>query len=690
VRWSSFVICGIVSAVFTGCGTGHSIHSVIPDTVSSTLPTTARAQVFASTASGISYTSLVMNDSPLAFYRFNDGTSVMTDGGPNHLNGSFGANVRREQAALTSSHDYSAALPGSAARSSVPANTGTVPANALFARASSSLTVEAWVKPAAFNQTNNYVGIAAYGFGAIGNTWALSESPQSALDLYLKVNGGGGSYELSSGNAKLLPGQIYQVVATYDGKIASLYIDGFLVAARSASGSLNYAGLSPQYGLAVGGELGISRPTFNGAVSDVAIYPAALSASDIETHFLAGQLVQPFVETPTGSDVFVDSIGVDTHLRSTGTQYTNNWATFLAQIKASGIRHIGDALIASPSWYPQRVQQLASSGIHANLITDLSQTAQAVSSAIAAFGGSIETVQGPNEVDLSGDANWISDTRAFQKMLWSTVKGNAKTEGLKVIGPSVVYAKNDTALGSLSAYMDEASMHDYFSGFNPGTPGWGGRDQYGIYGSIAWNMNVCAVVSGTKPVMATESGYSSSPLNSGGVDSKTLGKYILRTYLNHFLNGIPRTTLYEFYDEPGNTDFNQFGLVDANNVPRSSYYAIKSLIGLLADSGAAFTPKAQSYVLTGNMTNIRHLLLQKRDGTNELIVWVEARGYDQNTKTDIPVAPQSIILQPAALPLAASASTIGDSGNVAVVPLTFSSGATSLSVDDHVTVITFK
>jgi len=90
------------------------------------------------------------------------------------------------------------------------------------------------------------------------------------------------------------------------------------------------------------------------------------------------------------------------------------------------------------------------------------------------------------------------------------------------------------------------------------------------------------------------------------------------------------------------------------------------------------------------MTNVRHLLLQKRDGTNEVIIWVEAQGYDQKSKADISVTPQSIILQPAVLPLSASASTIGDTGGVAVVPLTFSSGAATLSVDDHVTVVSFK
>jgi hypothetical protein len=671
-----------------GCGGGGSSSS-IPVRPASVLGVHL-GKAAASGSSTDPYTALVMNDAPLAYYRLNDTGSVMADSSGFGLNGVFGTGVVEGAAPLTSAQDASALLPGSPAGSDVPANTGTVLANAAFTAASTALTVEAWVKPAALNGSNGFAGIAAYGFGAIGNAWALSETPQSSLDLYMKVNGGAGSYEVASGNAKLLASKVSQVVATYDGSTVSLYLNGYLVASKPASGTINYSGISSHYGLAIGGELGISRPIFNGAINDVSIYPTALSAAEITKHFLTGQLAQPVVETPSSSDAFVDSIGVVTHLRSTGTQYTNAWPTFLSLMQSSGIRHIGDALIGTPSWYPQRIQQLASSGIHASLITDLTQSSQSISAAIPLFSSAIEALQGPNEVDLTGDSNWIADTRTFQQMLWSTVKGNQATANLTVLGPSVVNESDFSSLGDLSAYMDKGSMHDYFSGYNPGTVGWGGRDQYGIYGSIAWNKNVCAVVSGTKPIQATETGYSSSPLNSGSIDSSTLAKYIPRTYLEHYLNGVSRSTVYEFYDEPGNSNFSQFGLVDVNNVPKSSYYAIKNIIALLGDPGAAYSPKSVSYLLTGNVTNVAHLLLQKRDGTNEMVLWLETQGYDPNTKTDIAVPAQSVILQPTNVPTSASVTVIGDNGSATSKPLTFSSGTANLSIDDHVSVVTFK
>jgi hypothetical protein len=233
-------------------------------------------------------------------------------------------------------------------------------------------------------------------------------------------------------------------------------------------------------------------------------------------------------------------------------------------------------------------------------------------------------------------------------------------------------------------------MHDYFDGYNPGTLGWGSLNQYGVYGSLPYNLNVCAVVSGAKPLISTENGYGNAPTDSGGVDNATLAKYVPRLYLEHYLHGVRRTTVYEFYDEPGNGDFDDFGLVEQNNTPKPSYYAIQSLIATLADPGGGFTPTLLRYVLGGNVNNLRHLLLQRRNGTYELVLWLEVQSYDPNTKTDIPVAPQTVTLTPGFSPSSASFATIGDSGTLTTGSVTFAGGVASLPIDDHVTIVSFK
>jgi hypothetical protein len=360
-------------------------------------------------------------------------------------------------------------------------------------------------------------------------------------------------------------------------------------------------------------------------------------------------------------------------------------------IKASGIRHIGDTLIAAPLSYVANINALGAEGIHASLITNLGQTPAQVLSTVGAFKSSIEAVEAPNEPDISGDPNWIADTRTFQQELWSAIKANPATAYLPVVGPSMVTSQDDEALGDLSGAMDAGSIHDYFDGYNPGTPGWGSLGPYGIYGSIPFNIGIGSIVSGARGVFSTETGYSSVPTDDQGIDSRTLARYTPRIFLEHFLDGIARTTLYELYDEPGSGRFENFGLIASNNVPKSSYYSIQSLIAALQDSGGRYwSPQALTYVLTGNVNNVHHLLLQKRNGIYELVVWVEAPSYDQATKTDITVALQTITLKPSLPSPIGNIAVIGDGGTLTTRALNFSNGAATFPIDDHVSIISFK
>jgi hypothetical protein len=633
------------------------------------------------------YGKLIASSGPLAYYKLGDTGMTLSDSGPNALNGTYGAHVTHGAAPMTSSKDASSVFPGGSAGEDIPSNTAAVPANATLAIPSTSVSIETWIKLADYNRTNNFVPVVAYGRGAIGNVWALQITPQTTLAFYVKVNGAAGSYLLKS--IALLPQQIYHIIATYDGSKANVYVNGSLAGTMPATGTLNYSGLSAPYGLTIGGSAGSSTPVFNGAINDVSVYPSALSAAAVASHYLTGQLIVPTVETPAASDGFVDSIGVVTHLRATGP-YTSNFPAFKALLQSSGIRHIGDAFTTTPAWYPQEIRTLAAAGIHASLITDPTQTAQAITATLPAFAGSIEAIEGLNEPDINGGANWVADTRTFQQMLYATVKGNPATANLPVVGPSITSQANASALGDLSAYMDLGSMHDYFNGYNPGNPGWGSLSKYGTYGSLSYNKNITASVSGSKPIFATETGYGDSPGDTGGVGNQTLARYIPRVYLEHFMSGIKRTTMYEFYDEPGNGNFDDYGLVGLGNTPKPSYYAIKSLIAALADPGTSFSPAPLSYVLSGSLNNVQHLLLQKRDGTYELVVWLETPSYNPSTKTDVSVPAQTLSLLPVKLPANATISTIGDSGILTTAALAFPNGTATFAIDDHVSIVSFK
>ena len=112
--------------------------------------------------------------------------------------------------------------------------------------------------------------------------------------------------------------------------------------------------------------------------------------------------------------------------------------------------------------------------------------------------------------------------------------------------------------------------------------------------------------------------------------------------------GVTRAYKYEFLDlkpDPGFTDMEcHFGLVRTNGTPKPSFVALKNLIRLLSDPGAAFTPGKLQYQLAGATNAIHHTLLQKRDGTFWLALFQEVVSFDQKTKEDVAPAAAAVTL----------------------------------------------
>jgi hypothetical protein len=278
-------------------------------------------------------------------------------------------------------------------------------------------------------------------------------------------------------------------------------------------------------------------------------------------------------------------------------------------------------------------------------------------------------------------------------MLYATVKGQPSTARLPVLDPALVSLSDHEALGDLSNSVDRGNIHDYFDTYNPGNPGWGSVTSYGTYGSIAYNIGESTINSGSKPILASETGYCDAAGSTSCVDGPTLAKYVPRIFLEHWLDGISRTAIYQFYDSgASNVMFTTFGLVTAENVPKPSYYALQSLISLLADPGPAFSAKPVTYSLSGNVNNLHHLLLEKRDGTYELVLWLETSGYSP-AGAEIAVPKQTVFLRVPSVStsgLVGTVNEIGNSGRITSTPLDSTDGSATLNVDDHVTIVSVR
>jgi hypothetical protein len=385
------------------------------------------------------------------------------------------------------------------------------------------------------------------------------------------------------------------------------------------------------------------------------------------------------VERARSSDSFVDSIGVNVHLHYTGTAYADNFSGLEPLLVGSGIRHIRDGMIDT-TWQPfyDHLNALGRAGVRADLVTNVKESAALISAYPSRVSSALEAIEGPNEYDRSGDPNWAATLVSFQQMLYSTVHGR-----YPVVGPSLTSEGAFGAVGDLSPSLSYGNMHDYLAARNPGTPGWGGTDAFGTYASISYNTNVARQASKTKTVMATETGY--GDVGQYSVPAAVKAKYTLRSLLEHYNRGIRRVYLYEFLDE-GNDGFGTYGLVTSSLAPKPVYVAMKSMISQLSDRGASFTTQSLTYSLQAS-SDVHHTLLQRRDGTFELVLWLEVPGSNPDTDTAITVPSQSATLTLASAPKTSKAVTIGDDGNLSNVSLSGSGTTITLPVSDRVTIV---
>jgi hypothetical protein len=378
------------------------------------------------------------------------------------------------------------------------------------------------------------------------------------------------------------------------------------------------------------------------------------------------------VPTPRSADSFVDAIGVNTHLHDTGTGYVSAWSQVQSLLLSLGVRHIRDAVIDT-TWQPyyDHLNALGAAGIHADLVTTMNESPSLLLAYPSRVSSSLEAYEGPNEYDLSNDPIWASNLTTFQQMLNSTVRGNAATSQYSVIGPSLTSEHAWLAIGNLSGSEDYGNIHAYFAGRNP-----------------AYNMAVARQGAVAEPLIVTESGYDGNSADQNYVPDAVDVRYTMRTLLECWNNGIVRTYIYQFVDDA--SDGEQYGLLDSSANPKTTYYGVKNLIGALTDPGASFATTPLPYSVTG-VSTIQQALFQKRNGSYVLALWNEVPSWNPTTNTVLNVASVSATLSFSKNPSSVSAATFADSGTLSASTISAASGsAYTLSVSDHVTLVTIK
>ena len=340
-------------------------------------------------------------------------------------------------------------------------------------------------------------------------------------------------------------------------------------------------------------------------------------------------------ETPKAADSLVDSVGVNIHMTYWNTAY-GNLAAVQSMLTTLGVRHVRDGAkyyASDPGYGIQEYEDygaVSSLGIGFDLIltqgtspNPLNTAGMAMLQGLAASQKvKVDFYEGPNEVDIQGDGNWIADTRSFMQQVYPSIKANPGSSKIPVLGNSLAGAGSDwAALGNMTAYENFGNLHPY------------ANTQYPSY-NFATDAAQQAAVSGAQTIYVTESGWSNAMEatdDSPNVTEDVSSRYVGRLFFETLLHGWPRTYVYELVDEdpdPGLTNTQQhFGLFRNDYSAKPAATVVANLISLMSDKGAAVAPVILTYTLETTSGNVHHLLFQKRDGSYWLALWQEVSDW---------------------------------------------------------------
>lgn len=422
----------------------------------------------------------------------------------------------------------------------------------------------------------------------------------------------------------------------------------------------------------------------------------------VSTNKQKGQLAFE-TEQALMSDIAANAIGVNTHINYTGSVYDVHYSDIIKpRLSELGIRNIRDHF--GNSSINARFQELAHIyGIKLLLINGdagagLKTTQQEVKrlNNINLSKPVVEYIEPANERDNGwknpdGTTDW-DRLCTYMQDYYKTFKQDQSTAGIPLLGPSFANTKISAVAFSAAcsnAYnlMDIGNTHAY-SGLNPENPiagGWG----ISLNEAILNYRKLC----GSKPIIDSESGYKMSSGQTGhpAVSERTAAKYSPRLVLARLMKGVEKVYFYQLINNS-----EDFGLLNIDGTPRLQYTALKNFIQLMADPGNIFTPGSLSYNLSGNLTDIRHLLFQKRDGRLFLLVWqgvnCSSEGTDNSNYTDINNPDRNITLN-----LGSKASSIKlyrptfnnlpDGNGTSAIETYRNTSSINIAVPDHILVV---
>lgn len=141
-------------------------------------------------------------------------------------------------------------------------------------------SVSAWVRPDFVTAMDRTLLAKTVGPSAQDHIWSMSFVGGSALRFRLRT--GPVTTELSTSPSSIFSGTWYHVVGSFDGSMMRIYLNGSVLAATPATGSMGY---HPQAPASIAA-LSTGAAPFSGWVDDVRLYDRGLTQQEVVTILL--------------------------------------------------------------------------------------------------------------------------------------------------------------------------------------------------------------------------------------------------------------------------------------------------------------------------------------------------------------------------------------------------------------------
>jgi hypothetical protein len=355
----------------------------------------------------------------------------------------------------------------------------------------------------------------------------------------------------------------------------------------------------------------------------------------------SGVRAQEPVAPPLRCADFLDSIGVNTHLRYMATQY-NDAAAVIAAMKYVGFRYARDTAPEAHKPNASHYEAFARAGLSLCLFWGVLRTMQNalgdVGALAAAHPGAVHALEGPNEITPRFAYGGQTGVPAAQGFMGDMRRGAAAIPSLRRL-PLVNFTSYAPAAGD----CDDANQHPY--------PKAGAQPRERIRNAWEKYVGPQGVMPG-KPMMFTEFGYHTlvgrpgRPGHWQGVDEERQAVMLINGWFDAAALGIRRIYVYQLLDgqrdRPGSaSQENHFGLFRVDGSPKPAASALKTLIALLEDRGPqarTFTPAPIAARVTLERP-LACLALQAADGVSHLALWNESPIWDPQAAAPRPIAP---------------------------------------------------